>query len=315
MKKKKSYAIIGTGAVGGYCAVKLYQAGFDVHCLLRSDYSYVQKNGLSIIENNKIISAPVKVYPDINSMPRCDVVLITLKTTENAILKNALLDLLHAKTTVVLLQNGIGIEDEIAAFVEPEKIVGGSCILKVTKISPGTIKHFGFKTFEWAQYYTDDARKEVSERATEIAEDFKMAGLDSVASAHLSTIKWKKLMANIPSSGLSVVLNASTRELVESAPSFDLLKIITIEVICAAKKCGATIPDDFYESRLQKFEAFKNMEKSYPSLKDDYDAKRPMELRAIFHNALQIAKKHKVSMPLTEMLYLQLLYMEKSKVE
>ena len=44
----KSYAIISTGAIGGYCAVKLAQAGFEVHCLLRSDYQQVKQHGLTV---------------------------------------------------------------------------------------------------------------------------------------------------------------------------------------------------------------------------------------------------------------------------
>jgi 2-dehydropantoate 2-reductase len=44
-------------------------------------------------------------------------------------------------------------------------------------------------------------------------------------------------------------------------------------------------------------------------MKDDFDAKRPLELTAIYENAINIAKKYNLSMPLTEMLYLQLIYL------
>jgi 2-dehydropantoate 2-reductase len=310
---KKSYAIIGTGAIGGYCAVKLQQAGFDVHCLLRSDYSFVHENGLSIIEDNEVISIPVKAYQDIHSMPSCDVILITLKTTENWILKNLLNNLLHADSIVAVLQNGIGIEEELAEFIEPKKIIGGSSHLKVTKISPGTIKHFNFNTLEWAQYYSDDQHHEISASAEAIAHDFKIAGFDSMAFEHLPTIKWKKVASNIASSGLSVVLDASLDELVENLSSFELLKSLTKEVITAAKTCGANIPNNFYDFRLSVFESFRNMKKCYSSMKDDFNAKKPIEIHAIYENAINIAKKHNVSMPLSEMLYLQLLYLDIKK--
>jgi 2-dehydropantoate 2-reductase len=49
----KTFAIIGTGAIGGYCAIKLIQAGFEVHCLLGSDYEFVKKNGLTLISEGE----------------------------------------------------------------------------------------------------------------------------------------------------------------------------------------------------------------------------------------------------------------------
>lgn len=309
-RPKKSYAIIGTGAIGGYCAVKLKRAGFDVHCLLGHDYSFVKEKGLSLIENNKTITAPVNAYDNINNMPPCDVVLVTLKTTANHVLKNSLARLLGPESVVATLQNGIGVEAEIAEFIEPQKIIGGSCILKVTKIAPGTIKHFGHDTTEWAQYFPDEKYSHISEAAKQVAKDFQLAGFNSMPSPHLPTIKWKKLVANIPTSGLCVILDASTKELVDNPSSFELLKLITKEVISSAKKCGANIPDDFYEFRLGVFESFKKMEENYSSMKGDFDAKKPLELHAIYENAINIARKHNAPMPLSEMLYQQLLYLD-----
>ena len=309
-RNTKSYAIIGTGAIGGYCAVKLKKAGFDVHCLVNRDYEFVQKNGLTLIEENNPVTVSVKTYDDIKKMPKCDVVLITLKSTANHILKNSLNHLLHKNSLVGIVQNGIGIEAEIAEFVEPEKIVGGSSILKVTKISPGVIKHYGLYQFEWAQYYVDETRKEISVAAQNISDDFKTVGLDSIAVPHLPTLRWKKLSGNIATSGLSVALNAYQNELVRNPHSLELLKLITKEVIAAAKHCGADIPEDFYDFRLKIFDTLRKMENNNSSMKDDFDAGNKMELHAIYENALALAKKYGVSMPLTDMLYQQLLYLE-----
>ena len=233
---QKSYAIIGTGAIGGYCAIKLQEAGFDVHCLINRDYEFVQKNGLTIIDDNKTMTLPVKAYDNINKIPQCDVVLITLKSTANHILKNSF------------------------------------C-------------------------------------AQGVSDDFKNAGFNSVAAPHLPTLRWKKLAANIPTSGLSVVLDAYYNDLIKNPHGFELLKRLTKEVIVTAKHCGADIPDDFYDFRLKAFEALNKMEKTRPSMKDDYDTGNKLELHAIYGNAIKIAKKYGVSMPLTEMLYLQLLYL------
>ena len=122
-------------------------------------------------------------------------------------------------------------------------------------------------------------------------------------------MRWKKLVANIPLSGLSVVLNAHIQQLLNNPNSYKLLLKLTQEVISMAIACGADIPKDFYQFRLNIFEYQKTMPICNSSMKDDFDAKRPLELTAIYENAINIAKKYNLSMPLTEMLYLQLIYL------
>jgi len=226
-----SFAIIGTGVIGGYVAIKLHEAGFTVHCLLRSDYCHVKKHGLSLISDHKKIISPVNAYQNIQDMPQCDAVLVALKTTENHLLKEMLPKVMGPDTQVALLQNGIGVEKEIAEFIDPQKIIGASCMLMVSKDSPGTIRHYGFNTIELAQSYTDEQQEGVTDQVKILAEVFKRANIDSKASSHLPTMRWRKLAGNIPANGLSVVLNASTQELVQNPESYELLCEMTKVII------------------------------------------------------------------------------------
>lgn len=296
--KMNSYAIIGTGAIGGFFAAKLKKAGFDVHCLLNSDYAEVNEQGLKLVSTEGGFEVPVHSYQNLPAMPPCDVVLITLKTTANSILSD-LSNLIKKDTIVVVLQNGIGIEDELAANIDPEIIVGGSCNIKVTKIAPGVIKHDGFNNVELA-YYDETTR--LRGKLDELVKDFNLAGINAKASSHLPTLRWLKLMQNIPFSGLPVVYNSSTQELVEH--HYDEIISLTREIIHAAKQCGANIPDDYFEQRLQLFEVYKKMPVAiYSSMKVDFDNHRPLELHAIYENPIRIAKQHNTSMPLTEALF------------
>jgi len=45
---KPIVGIIGTGAIGGFYGVMLARAGFDVHFLLRSEFSAVAERGLQV---------------------------------------------------------------------------------------------------------------------------------------------------------------------------------------------------------------------------------------------------------------------------
>ena len=45
---KPRIGIIGTGAIGGFYGLMLARAGYDVHFLLRSEFSAVSENGLRL---------------------------------------------------------------------------------------------------------------------------------------------------------------------------------------------------------------------------------------------------------------------------
>ncbi len=49
-------------------------------------------------------------------------------------------------------------------------------------------------------------------------------------------------------------------------------------------------------------------------MKEDFDAKRPLELQAIYENAIAIAEKNGCEMPLTKMLFLQLRYLDQQNL-
>ena len=84
---QRRYAIIGTGALGGYYGARLAHAGCDVHFLLHSDYDHVRQHGLicESIDGDFSIAKP-SAYRDTRDMPRCDVVCVALKTTQNHLL-------------------------------------------------------------------------------------------------------------------------------------------------------------------------------------------------------------------------------------
>lgn len=108
------YGIIGTGAIGGYYGARLARQGQEVHFLLRSDYEYVCEHGLQVDScNGSFHLAHPNVYRSTSDMPQCDVVLVCLKTTTNKRLSELLPPLLHKDTLVVLIQNGIGVEQDV----------------------------------------------------------------------------------------------------------------------------------------------------------------------------------------------------------
>lgn len=309
----RTYAIIGTGAVGGFYGARLAHAGFDVHFLAHSDYNHIRDHGLAIESKDGDFVLPhVNAYGDTGRMPRCDVVAVTLKTTANHILPAILPSIVKKDGLVLVMQNGIGFEEEVAAAVGPDRVLGVLCFICVTKIGPGRISHLDFGHITVAQYAKDGSPGGITAQMKAVADDFTKAGIAVEMSPDLGTARWKKLVWNVPYSGLSVVLSALTDALNKNPHSRELATDLMREVCAAARACGHPIEDSFVNQMLSYTD---RMTPYRTSMKIDYDEKRPMEVESIFGNPLRAAQKAGAKVPLMEMLYKELKFLDEENVK
>lgn len=306
----RSYAIVGTGALGGYCGARLHQAGLDVHFLLNRDYYSVRENGLIIESPDGNFRLPkVQAYYGIrlHEIPRCDVVVVALKTTQNDILEWMLPDLLKPNGVVLVLQNGLGIEADIAQIVGNDRVIGGICFICTNKLGAGYIRHVNYNVVTLAEYAPDYAPVDVSDRLRDISADFERAGFLMQLSDDLLMARWQKLVCNIPFNGLSVVLNATTSQIMAEPHSLSLTQQIMQEVVATATAQGCKIPPDYIPKRLaylSQLKAFRT------SMKMDYDERRSMEVEAMIGNPLRAARSAGVHTPQMAMLYQQLKFLD-----
>ena len=196
---KRRYAVIGTGAIGGYYGARLQAAGFEVHFLLRSDYEVVQEQGLTIDSCDGNFKLPtVNAYREATAVPPCDVVVIALKATQNHLLPKLLPLVVSENSVVVLLQNGLGAEDQIAEIVKTP-IIGGLCFICANKVAPGHILHLDYGSVKLAQYSPEGKPCGITEILNAIAQDFQSAGINAEMSEDLLLTRWEKLAWNIRS--------------------------------------------------------------------------------------------------------------------
>ncbi len=309
----RNYAIVGTGALGGFYGARLQKAGIEVNFLLRSDYDRVKKHGLTIESPEGDFTLPqVRAYRDAHKMPQCDVVIVALKTTQNHLLPKILPPLLKDNGAVLVLQNGLHTEPEVAKIVGAERVVGGLCFLCSYKVSPGHICHLDYGEITLGEYAQGYKPIGITNRLHKIANDFKRAQIPIKLSGDLLLSRWKKLVWNIPYNGLSVVLNARTDELMANPDTLILVEEIMGEVIAGAKSCDRIIPDDFIPHMLE----YTHKMKPYrTSMKIDYDESRPLEVEAIFGNPIRVAEQAGVKLPQIEVLYRMLKFVDAQRQE
>ncbi len=306
--EQHSYAIIGAGALGGFYGARLQRAGCDVHFLLHSDYEHVRKHGLICESKDGDFTLPrVNAYCDARDMPRCDVVCVCLKTTQNHLLPELLPPLAQGDAAVFVMQNGLGIEDEVAKIVGPQRVMGGLCFLCSNKIGPGHIRHLDYGDVRIGEYSADGTPIGVTNRMRQIAADFERAGISTELSPDLLLARWEKLVWNIPYNGLSVALDSTTDHLMADPHTRALVQELMSEVVTDAAACGRRIAPEFVQDMLDRTDRMKPYR---TSMKIDYDERRPMEVEAIFGNPFRAAQQAGAQSPLIGMLYRQLKFLD-----
>ncbi|GAB4154494.1 MAG: putative 2-dehydropantoate 2-reductase [Cyanobacteria bacterium J069] len=303
-----TYAILGTGALGGYYGACLQKAGLEVHYLLRSDYAHVKQHGLIVETPDGDFRLPqVNAYQSVQDMPRCDVVVVALKTTQNHLLPDLLPPVVKDEGVVLVLQNGLGVEAAAAAIAGAERILGGLCFLCSNKVGPGHIRHLDYKKIAMGEYSATGAAVGITERLRRIAADFEQAGIPIELAADLVLARWKKLMWNIPFNGLSVVLNATTQEMMANPDSLALAEALMREVMQGAAAQGRAIAPEFVQTMLVHTA---EMQPYRTSMKIDYDEQRPLEVEAMYGSPLRAAQAAGVQLPQIQTLYQQLRFLD-----
>lgn len=306
--RARRYAVIGTGAVGGYYGGLLAKAGLEVHFLLRGDYGHVVQHGLVVESKNGDFRLPkVNAYAQAADMPPADVVLVALKTTHNHLLASLLPPVLNPDSAVVLLQNGLGVEEEAARVAGPDGVLGGLCFLCSNKIGPGHFKHLDYGLVTLGEFSPTGAAVGVTDRMRAIASDFEWAGIAVTLAEDLLTARWQKLLWNIPFSGLSVALDATTDEIMNDPAAHALAESIMREVHGAASRMGRAIDESFLRMMLANTA---RMPPYKTSMKIDYEQKRPLELEAILGNPLRAAQAAGADCARLEMLYRSLQFLD-----
>ncbi len=288
--------VVGTGALGGWYAALLSEAGHEVHCLARSDFEVIQKNGLTI--RNKGQERVVRVAsasPDAASIGPCDLIVVTIKSTSNNALPALVTPLLGPATVAVTLQNGMGNVEALAMLLPVERIVAGLCFVCINRLDPAVIDT------TLAGYVRMAAATGPINSSVETCVDiFSGASVDCQAETSLESVLWKKLCWNIPFNGLSIAGGSITTDLILASPALNERAHILMKEVQAAAIARGHSFDDTHIKR--QFVVTVGMGPYRPSSLIDFVAGRDVEVEGIWGEPLRRGLAAGVKMPETEKL-------------
>ena len=275
--------VFGTGAIGGFYGSLLAQQGVQVSVVCRSDYSHIKQHGFQINshELGQWSFQPAQTFNSTAAVKTpVDYLLVCTKVLENLDRVKLIKPAVGIKTTIVLIQNGIAIEDEIIAAFPDNEVVSGLAFICSNRISPGEIEHLAY-----GRLTLGNLPSGFSEKTRCLATFFNDAGIDCQLSESITTARWQKCIWNAPFNPLSVLSGGlSTQTILQTQEP--LIRAIMQEVFTIATALGHRLPEDIIETNINHTQ---QMPPYKTSMLLDYQAGRPMEINAILGNAIKAA--------------------------
>ena len=192
------FAVLGSGAVGGYYGSKLWQAGHDVTFIARGKHlDAIRQRGLEIKSPLGDVIARATAEEDTSRIGHVDCVLLATKAYDNASALPKLRPIVGNASVVLTLQNGVDSVDECAAAIGREAVIGGSAYIAAAVEAPGLIVQTGTHTrVVFGEVFQPGAA--VSSRVAAIRDALAATGIDVEAVADARVPLWEKFIYLAP---------------------------------------------------------------------------------------------------------------------
>jgi 2-dehydropantoate 2-reductase len=231
--------IYGAGAVGGYVGGKLALAGQRVTLIARpGTAAAIQVNGLQLSEGGETRRAPVRAVESLVEAvdgPAYDLIVLGMKGYDLAGAVDQLAAVYPEPAQVMSTQNGIGLEEMIAARFGPARTLAGSVTIPISRGAPNHLM------VERAGRGLGVAPVMPGRPVAEWVTLFREAGINAGARDDYRAMKWSKAFLNIMGNATSAILNRPPAELYRLRSIFDLEMHMLRETLAVMGRMGIKV--------------------------------------------------------------------------
>jgi len=295
-------AIVGSGAVGSYYGARLAQAGHEVHFVMRRDFDAVRERGLTVRskDGDFHLDAPL-VHLAADEVGPVDWVLCALKSTAIEDARGLIAPCLGPDTRILLLMNGLGLEEVVGGWFGAERVFGGLAFTCINRGEPGVVNHIDYGAVTIGHHEDDSAALD------EALALWEGASVEVIRAPSLLLARWRKLLWNVPYNGLAVAAGGITTDVIMADPDLRAAAAATMREVVAAGnadleahgEAGRLDPVADVDAMLTATDA---MAVYRPSTMIDFVEGRALEVEAIFGEPLRRARALGVATPHLELL-------------
>ncbi|KXS96467.1 hypothetical protein AC578_3234 [Pseudocercospora eumusae] len=307
--------LYGAGSIGGVYTYQLLQAGCQVTAVCRSNFTAVKELGfrLKSVRFGDVQYRPTNVVRNISecATETFDYIVVCTKSFpgSNPSLPEQLAPVLQGRThtAVVLAQNGISIEEEVANVYPENPILSGVVYCPATQTGPGIIEYSEMLSCLELGTYPAKAPASHKAAAAQFVELMIIGGGGAEHHDNIQIARWSKLLMNVawnPTCALTLATDGDF--LLSSDPyAHELAWSVMMEVVELAQ--AMDIPEVTEEVAKQKFSITKKRAETgtgrMMSMGQDVEQGRRFEVEAILGNAVRLGRQKGVSMPRLDTLY------------
>ena len=308
--------VVGAGAIGGYMAVRIAQAGHDVSVIARGPHlAAIRERGLKLIEaDQEFVATNLTATDNIRDLGPQDVVLLALKAHQIEVVVDDLSALIGANTVLVTLQNGIPwwyfqkLESPYAGRVvktvdpngvlfnkiDPDRIIGCIAYPAATIAEPGVIKHV-----EGNRFPVGELDGSESARVNKVSALFTEAGFKARVLADIRSEIWLKLWGNLTFNPISAVTHATLVDICQ----FPLTHALAATMMTEAQTIGERLGAGFRVPMERRIAGAESVGKHKTSMLQDVELGKPLEIDGMLGVVVELAEVTDVDVPTLRALY------------
>ena len=296
------FAIVGSGAVGGYFGAKLARNGQDVTFIARGAHlAAIRRDGLRVQSpklGDFVVHAPA--HDDPAQVGPVDVVVFAVKAYDNGSALPLLPPLIGPDTAVLTLQNGVDSADDIAAVIGERHVLGGTTYVATALEEPGLIVQTGVhRSIIFGEVFGDRTR--ISDRVQAIADRLGPADIQVTAVADGRVPIWDKFVYLAPFSGFTGAARLPIGGIWSDSHARDMFYAAAREIASLAAAEGVQISPDRFERLREYMDNIPPTTRS--SLLIDLEMGKRIEVEALQGAAVRRAAKHGLTLPIIATLY------------
>lgn len=278
--------ILGAGSLGTLWATRLARAGVPVQLLLRDSarlHSYQQAGGLTLIEQGQAQHYPIAAQCVADAQP-IQRLLLACKAYDAAPAVAQLAHRLRPGADILLLQNGLGSQDQVARAAPQAR-----CIMASS--TEGAFRQADFQVV-FAGHGHTWLGDPLNAQPPAWLEDLRQAGIAHDWSLDILSRLWRKLALNCAINPLTVLHDCRNGGLREYPAQLACLSSELVELL---QRCGhGNAAEGLHEDVLRVIEA---TAMNYSSMHQDVSQGRRTEIAYLLGYACQAAQRQQLHLP------------------
>ena len=303
--------LFGAGALGSFYASRLAQnPAVNVSCICRSNYHAVKAHGFKIRSNQfgDYSWKPTHVFSNAGEaqqpQTRYDFIIVSTKALPDINDDSALLThLVSSNTAILLIQNGLGIEEPYHSRFPNNTIISAVAFSTAAQPEPGFIQHNKFTRLVCGPYPADTEKAtHQNEMLCQLFAEGGVKDATPVSAKEVQQHRWHKVSINAATNPSSVLSGGCASATMANDPDmFEHLKGVIEEVQGVGEKVLGKRFEGFATAE-QILESSKKIP-GVPSMLTDWQNRRKMELEVILGSVMRQAKECGLSVPRVATMY------------